>query len=223
MSQPYRVPVGSWSDRAAFILGGGPSLASVDVARLHGRGGVIAINDAGLYLAPWADYLYFADGMTRWGNWNLCRLHLFTGGVKLTRSNMPGGHGIERVRYASRAALSRAPDALAGVCSGTNALNLAFLLGAPVVVLLGIDLHGPGNWHANHQLPTRPENHGEILCSFEAMAAELAREDCLVLNANPESALRAFPFCDLDALLAMPDIVTGARAAYGKEPACSPT
>ena len=210
----YRVPVGLWSDRAAFILGGGPSLKGFDCDRLRGRGGVIAVNDAGLELAPWADCLYFADGMSRWGGWNLHRLGDFRGEVLLTRSQMPERHGIRRIGCDPKRALSDDPTVLAGHCGGANAINLAHLLGAPVIVLLGFDLVG-GNWHDNHRLP-RPRGQlaEKILPSLERMAAALAATPTLMLNTNPESALRAFPFVEIEELLAMDDLTKIERETY---------
>ncbi|MBZ7921652.1 hypothetical protein LAC81_07640 [Ensifer adhaerens] len=67
MSHPaaWSVPR-EWAGEPAFILGGGASLEGFDASRLIGRGRIIAVNDAGLDLAPFADVLYFADGMSRW-------------------------------------------------------------------------------------------------------------------------------------------------------------
>ena len=48
-----------WDGGECFILGGGPSLAAVDVGQLRGRR-VIAVNQA-YKLGDWIDVLFFGD------------------------------------------------------------------------------------------------------------------------------------------------------------------
>lgn len=201
----WSVPVGAWTGQAAFILGGGPSLKGFDVERLRGRGRVIAVNNAGLDLATWADVLYFADGQTRWYGWNKDRLHLFQGELIVSRSNVndPRVKYIERDRFYP---LSRNPRKISGFCGGSNAINLAYLFGANPIILLGFDMR-PGNWHNLHKLPPMDGQHrNKFIPALEAMAPELERDGVLVLNTNPRSALRCFPFADIEELLMLDDL-----------------
>lgn len=199
----WRVPAGAWAGRDAFILGGGPSLSGVDVNRLRGRGKVIAVNDAGFDLAPWADVLFFADGWPRWFGWNQHRLPEFTGPLIVTRARVP--QVDSRLRYLAhdpKAALSRDPSRVAGYCGGASAINLAYLFGARRIVLLGFDMRG-GNWHGQHKaapLDNCFERH--FIPALDRMAPALVADGCTVLNASPGSALRCFPVCDLEEVLA---------------------
>lgn len=200
----WRVPAGLWSGRCAFILGGGPSLKGFDVERLRGRGPVIGVNNAGLDLAPWADVLFFADGQTRWYGWNKHRLHLFQGEYIVTRTQIPAGHDpqLRRLQFVPKENLSREPDAVAGFCGGSSAINLAYLFGARTIVLLGFDMKPNGNWHDLHKLPCLPNQHRDkFIPALERMAPELARDGCLVINATPDSALRCFPMADIEDVL----------------------
>lgn len=200
----WRVPFGEWSGSAAFILGGGPSLAGFDPERLRGRGRIIATNNAGLDLCRWADLLLFAD--QRWHDWNRDRLHLFEGERIVTRAALRGHPPpILHLRHDSEAALCRDGSSIAGICSGANAINLAWMLGAAPIVLLGFDMGPPGNWHDLHRLPPKPGAHrDDFIPAIERMAAAL--EDWPVLNANPRSRLRAFPFANLEELLAVDNL-----------------
>jgi len=198
----WRVPPGEWAGRRAFILGGGASLAAFDVGRLQGQGHVIAINDAGLDLAPWADILFFADGCERWFGWNRDKLHLFKGARLVTRRRVPDVPKLHMLKHDADAALSRDPGVLAGFCSGASAINLAFHLGASEIVLLGFDMR-PGHWHDNHKLPNPlPQPYrDQFMPSLTRMSFELAQDGCRVLNATPGSALRCFPVADIEDIL----------------------
>jgi len=194
-------PAGEWAGRDAFIIGGGASLSGVDVEQIRGRGHVIAVNDAGLDLAPWADILFFADGWPRWFSWNYRRLPEFKGGLIVTRAKVPQvDDRIRLLRHDPAAALSQDPQRLAGYCGGASAINLAYLMGARRIVLLGFDMQG-GNWHDNHRAPPLENAFARhFIPSLNRMAVELAAAGCEVFNANRDSALKCFPFCDLEDL-----------------------
>src|SRR5690606_38995743 len=156
---PWTVPAGAWDRQAAFILGGGPSLKGFDVERLRGRGKVIAVNNAGLDLCPWANVLFWAD--TRWLDWNHDRLHLHTGEWKVTRKqpHIPLDSDVKYLAH-KPFRLTHWPDRLGGRCGGSSAINLAYLLGANPIILLGFDMRDmpmdrwkEGNWHDRHLLP----------------------------------------------------------------------
>lgn len=203
----WRAPAGRFAGRAAFILGGGPSLTAEDVDRIRGRGAVIAVNNAGLDLAPWADVLFFADGWPRWYGWNKDRLHEFKGEFIVSRAAVPPSDPrLVRIVHEPKTALSRNPHRVAGWCGGSSAINLAYLMGARVIVLMGFDMRG-GNWHDDHKAPPLPNAHRDrFIPALERMAPELAAEGVLVLNTNSRSALRCFPFTDLEELLTVDNL-----------------
>lgn len=203
---------GLWRGETAFILGGGPSLKGFDFERVRGQGRVIAVNNA-FIKAPWADMLYFAD--VRWWRWNKDRLHQFPGPI-YSRLAGKRNHNFGRVVHLERAKtpLSDDPTAIGGHCSGSNALNIAYLMGATTIILLGFDGR-PGNWHDEHQStvdPARYDTH--FRPALENMAPVLERRGVRVINANPESAIRCFEFATIDQLL--PDNTVIERGAYAR-------
>lgn len=218
LSDPWQIPRGAWAGEVAFILGGGPSLAGVDVDRLRGRGRVVAVNDAGLDVAPWADVLYFADGWHRWLGWNVHRLPDFKGERIVTRARLvpwPDDPRMRRVAW-TYPELDHVTDGrgVAGFCGGGNAISLAWQLGASPIVLLGFDMR-PGNYHTAHKLPPKPGQHAAtFIPALERMAAAMRGERQFVLNATPGSALRAFPAVDLEELLKMDDLAALERDKY---------
>ena len=205
-----------WEGETAFLLGGGSSLAKFDASLLEGRR-VIGINEAGLSLAPWCEVLYWADG--RWLEWNVDRLGLHTGRWKVSRQNPQqrtkdcdretagkvedaiARFGILHLPHEKKAALSDDPGRTAGACTGGSAINLAYLLGARRIVLLGYDMR-PGHFHDRHRRPSKPESYvGRFIPTIRRMAPSLAARGVEVLNCTPGSALDCFPTSGLEAVL----------------------
>lgn len=198
--------------QAVFVIGGGPSLKGFDFERLRGRN-IIAVNNAGLDLVPFAQVLFWAD--RRWLDWNHSRLDLHKGRYKISRKrpHIETGHDIKLMRFRPRN-LSHWPDTVGGWCGGSSAINLAYLMGAKVVVLMGFDMK-PGNYHKDHLLPHVPGQHRDrFIPTLEAMAPDLQKAGVLVLNTNPRSALRCFPFADIEELLAMDNLAAAEREKY---------
>ena len=206
----WSVPVGAWAGEACVILGGGPSLRQELVPGLQGRARVIALNNAYL-LAPWADVLFAPD--RRWWEWNASEVHQYRGPVMLTRQRATHD-GVHRIRWNRADALSRDPGSLAGWCAGGGAINMAYLFGARVVILMGFDMR-PGNWHALHRAPHVDGQHRDrFIPAIERMAPELEAEGVTVINTNPDSALRCFPFADVEELLMHDDLAAIERDKY---------
>ena len=194
----WTVPRDAWKGERCFILGGGPSLKEVDIASLRGRGRVIAINCAYL-LAPWADMVYFAD--RDFYKWNRDRLDAYEGDLIVSRHTHPGArHDIKVMKSTKLVPLSRDPAKVGGHDSGSNALNIAFLLGCDPIVLLGFDMR-PGNWHDLHEKAQKNDFATKFMPYFHRMAPELERDGVTVLNATPGSALTCFPMVSLDDVL----------------------
>lgn len=206
----WRIPVGAWDGYATFILGGGPSIKDFDFSRLRGRGKVIAVNNAGLDRASWADVLFWAD--RRWYEWNRHNLHKFRGTYKITRRPVsdPDIYVLEFNAHS----FSHDPYSLGGFCGGSSAINLAYLFGSRVIYLLGFDMTG-GNWHNDHRLPPRPGQHrNKFIPVLEFMEPILTANGCSVFNTNPRSMLRCFPFVSIEEVLAMDDVALIEREKY---------
>jgi hypothetical protein len=191
----WAVPRGAWRGETCHILGGGKSLAGVDIPGLKGR--IVAINDAYLK-APKADLLYFAD--RRWYDWNRDDLHRYEGPLMVTRAVLrKPTHDVKRIRRTLKVPLSRDPELVAGLCGGANAINLAWLYGCSPIILHGFDMR-PGNWHDRHHNAQKPDFALRFMPYLERMAKALAAEGATVLNATPGSLLDCFPMVDIDTL-----------------------
>lgn len=183
-----------------FILGGGPSMKLVEPERLRGKQ-IIAVNNAGLDIAPWADVLYWADRV--WASWNRERIPLHTGKFKVTRNVAPSIELPCEVHVVHRRPREdfAEPGYVAGFCGGSNAMNLAVHMGARDIVLLGFDMR-PGNYHSDHRRPPTPDQHAKkFIPAIARMAPELACRGVRVTNATPGSALKCFPIASVGDVL----------------------
>lgn len=201
----WSVPAGEWKGETAFILGGGPSLKGMDLSALPEIGPTIAIKHA-LRLAPWAECLLWADA--RWLEWDKAAIPdvIEHGAIwKVTTQQPPAslaGH-VQFIawsrRYLGFEGLSKDPAMLGGYASGDVALNLAFLMGASKIIMLGFDMHG-GHWHEG-KAESGDGSRARMIATFEKMAPALSAAGCQVINATPGSALQCFPVMSLDEAL----------------------
>ncbi|MBX9757215.1 MAG: hypothetical protein K2Y29_00450 [Beijerinckiaceae bacterium] len=166
---------------------------------------MIAVNDAMLH-APWADVVFSID--TVWLRRRQAALMQFAGekvmAVPAAPRSMfiPPLPGVRYLRRVSAVGLSVDPGAIAsGFNSGYGALGMAIMRGASEVFLLGYDMNGPGHFHRGYdwfcrfgvrQYPT-----------WAAMFSRLAERsgETRVINCNPASAIRCFPFASIDEVL----------------------
>lgn len=106
---------------------------------------------------------------------------------------------VYRYRFTGLNGFDPAPDCLrSGNNSSYAAIHLAAHLGARKIILLGVDMkHGPdgrthwhegyGRPHLQHTLDVQMRPH------FDHLVKPLAERGITVVNANPESALIAWP------------------------------
>lgn len=185
-----------WPGETVFILGGGPSLRTVDVSRLAGRR-CIALNDSWKLIRD-ADVLLAPD--RRWWRWNEgAKLAGFRGQRKVTTQRKPP-NGVLLMQYGGRGGLSLDPWCLKGRNAGHQGINLAYHLAGPTgrAVLLGFDQKpdeaGATHWHEGHRIPTDPAQYqGEMTPEFETLVEPLRDVGFEVLNATIGSALECFP------------------------------
>lgn len=194
-----------WPGETAFVIAGGPSVASIDLSRLQGRR-VVVINSS--YVAyPNADYLVFTD--LRWWRLHHSRVRATFRGRAVTvvppRSALYDDDVLllNRYRTRDRGGLGRAPTELAWWhTSVTSANDMLRWLGVARICYLGLD--GVGEWHhAPHPVlwgtnPRRYHYHGLAL---ESQVEALRNANVEALNLNPKSAHKMFPFATLDAVL----------------------
>lgn len=141
--------------KPVICVGGGPSLKGFDLTPYKDIP-TIAVNQA-YEIAPWAQYLFFAD--RRWYMWphNKPNVDAFPG-IKVTvgKTLFPPELDFRRMIRDKDAGLCHERTHLAGIDSGCVAVNLAFHLGASRIILLGYDsgfsAEGMSHFHNKHQV-----------------------------------------------------------------------
>lgn len=191
-----------WNDDTCVVIGSGPSLSLEQIAHVslaHARGQVkaIAVNDNYL-AAPWADALYACD-------FNFWKWHFefgaveFFDGLKVTIDEAAKQRWPQLVRLIGdkqAPGLSVNPGWLhCGKNSGYQAVNLAYLLGARRVLLIGFDQKYVGN--RQHYFKNRDYQTSSWYESWQPYWQSVAdAQDVLgleVINCTPDSALMCFP------------------------------
>jgi|GEM_PF-374964 hypothetical protein len=172
-----------------FICASGGSLTQEDVDYIKGKGTVIVINNT-FQLAPWADIVYACD--VPW--WKKYPEALDHQGQKMSilydhpkvkkwpYDNTRNGIGLDRIRT--------------GGNSGHQCINLAYLLGANEIILLGYDMqntNGKSHWHGDHVKGLNQQtcfsgwiNHMRIV------AQDCERLGVKVYNCSRQTALECF-------------------------------
>ena len=196
-----------WKGLPAFVVGGGPSLKNFDWSRLRGEP-VIGINRAYEYCDPAVifsmDSRFYANILVgRYGPLARDKFQTYRSGIKVWLDNnaTPYREDVFIAKCPGRDAWpTRVADGLGGGAnSGYGALNLAYVLGADPIYLLGFDMHGGPDgrqqwFHTGHP-DVRDENvYVQFREAFERIAPRLAVENRTVINLNPDSALTCFPF-----------------------------
>jgi len=202
MRQPVWSVPREWVGETAYILGGGPSLASVDVRSLPGR--IIVINNSWL-LRPDADVLYFCD--LAWWQAHGAAVKAGFRGEYIASIGDVHDEAVKRLRNGGPTGLDLRPDNLRhGSNSGYQAINLAVHFGAARIVLLGYDMKTDGDkthWHEGHGVEAAIVQHGlekRMIPHFDALVEPLKTEGVEIVNATEGSALKCFPMRALSAI-----------------------
>lgn len=204
---PLWVPTRDFEGQAVAIIGGGPSLANLDLDVLRGHR-FIAINSGCRKVRPIAtdaDPLYFTDN-----SWNENRPELaanWPGPVISPNRNVKARLG-DAVRYFDVLALTvrlQVRSDYVQASSGHIAAALAAVMGARRIVLVAFEgqavdgrTHGHSDY-SQHDVGVYTER---FLPGWRGLAPGLARFGVEVVNATPASALAEFPFVTLAAALA---------------------
>lgn len=191
-------------NRTACIVASGPSAARVDVTRTAGWP-TVAVND-GYRIAGHADHVYAADA--RWWDYHApavraqCpRAQLWTCTGAAARR-----HGLNLLQYERGPGLSVRPGIVrtggAVGNSGAQAINLAYLLGARRLVLIGFDMGEQGHYFGDHPPGLHVVSPWERMrAGMATMAAELAALGVQVVNCSPLTAITYWPRADLPDVL----------------------
>jgi hypothetical protein len=199
---------GAWRDEPCFIIGGGPSLIGFDFNRLRGRGHTIVINRA-FEFAPFADILFFMD----WRFYRLC--HDDPGRYKLWQEfkgykvflNIMGRKLDDCNSVRSVGRNGRSTSIQGGLHHGNNsgvgALNLALCLKAKPIYLLGYDMrheNGQAHFHDGYGGVAQEKTALSFAREFVHIGRSLTDKSG-VINLNPRSMLKIFPFGNIDEVL----------------------
>ncbi len=195
----------AWAGERAFVLCGGPSLRAQRhlVPQLRGR--VVAVKE-GVLLRPDADVAFFAG--------EHCEaiapplLAAFRGTHVVVRGK---GHPVfpptsRRVwRTLTHDLWSTDPTMVAGYDAGTSAINLAMLLGAAEVVLLGYDMGGR-RWFTpeerRHPVPVIPAaDFARHMAPLPGLANHAELLGVRIVNCSPTSRVTCFERQPLEAFL----------------------
>jgi len=182
-------------DRPVFIIGGGPSLENVGLTGLQNRF-VIGCNDAYVFGEGIVDVCHFGDH--KW--FTRHRPTLYGYGGFLTTSV----HALmeeEDLIHVARENHGWHKDKLGwNGNTGCEAINLALLLGAQRIYLLGFDMklgpEGESNWHVNVlDNPTEEVHYARYKDSFQTCVLDWKAKwpEVEIVNLNPDSALECFP------------------------------
>jgi len=206
---------GAWRGERCFIIGGGPSLEGFDFSRLRGQGRVIAINRAFEH-AHFADICFFMDASSntfyglvtrgrlgqdvkqKWEEFEGYKVNLNLVGRKLD--------DVYSVRSLGRKGLSNsiAKGLYHGNNSGIGAIGIAMCLGANPIYLLGYDCKvsgGKTHYHSGYPNAMPKSTFASFIPDFHKLSRLIVRTKFRVVNLNPQSGLRCFPFKTIDEVL----------------------
>lgn len=210
--------------QTVVIVGGGPSLALVDLEPLRGRLTVIGVNNA-YQKAPWCEYLFFADA--RWGHWHAEALEGYFGTlITSTPYELPQSLAkrVRRVRvdrgprfmWTEPLVMNPSTDVISGADSGAQAIDLAVHMGAVIVVLLGFDMKfrgGRAHWHKDHPVKTKFGKYERRYLPQHQRIKDVADKlGVTILNATQDSAITCYPRVTLTDVLRAGYNLTGNAA-----------
>jgi len=198
-----------WDDNPVYIVGGGLSLVGRSLTHLYDKGYILGINRAADLIQVDAtftlDTTFLRERATALRAW--ARDHEVYAAVPEDWSDTL----IDGVKYLERrngTGLSGNQSVITnGLNSGYGALNLAVLKRARKVYLLGFDLVEPSkseptHWHGGYAWGNRSSHkyYGRWADKFRAAAEDCKSLGVEVINANPRSAITAFPTTSYDAI-----------------------
>lgn len=188
------LPRNSWNGETVFIVGGGPSLKDFDFSLLDGELS-IGINRA---IEKFDPTILFSMDTRVWG-W------LVRG--KLGETARERYESFTGYQVWLNSGTFRFPDNVyivdnlgpCGTNSGHASINLAIILGAKKIYLLGFDMRGDGRGGQKWFHDGYPEKQSEgVYKSFRDYLHEQAPEwekmGVEIINLNPKSALKCFKF-----------------------------
>lgn len=204
-----------WPGEAFVCIASGPSLTREDVDAVRGRARVIVVNRS-IEMAPWADVWYGADAkFWKWahrgeGNWGAVKQIADSyAGLKFTVTvESTKWPGVTLLGKGTSHGLSLDPMKIClGGNGGYQALNIAVLMGASRVLLLGYDMRvgakGKQHWHADHPMTMRSP-YQTFQRAYPTLVEPLKKAGVEVINCSRDTAITCFPRMPIDQALSMP-------------------
>ena len=174
----FWTPTLEWRGQPAYILGGGPSLREFEFSRISGRN-VIGVNDAFRLGGSVVRMCLFGDAS--WFHkikWDLEKasknMRIVSVATSLATLNVPWIQHLARTRRG----LNPSPPIGYNLSTGAAAVNLAILLGATSIYLLGFDIsanNGRTHWHNHNHRPPNLASYARFLRGFDWVHQGLSR------------------------------------------------
>ena len=198
---PQWIPEKVWDHQDVFIIGGGSSLERFDWNLLKEEN-TIGCNDAFQHghkickICVFGDVKWFQSFERELAHY---KGTVFTNSLQLQRTRVPWLWTMPRRFHGLY-------DTALGwnTNTGAVAINLALLLGAKQIFLLGFDMHlskdGKSNWHVNRLNKPDKEIYSKFLKGFEQLSIDLKKKfpNVDVINVTDNSALDLFPKVGVD-------------------------
>lgn len=180
MKSPIRE---EWAGEDAFIIGGGSSLRTFEFPWLGGRN-VIGVNDA-FRLGPdiCRRAIFSDDKYWKQTKWDL-EEYAKKGGIVYSLSTATKRFDVPWLWQLERGGkgLSKEPEQLGIIGwnhnTGSSALNLALLMGAKRIFLLGFDMtdiRGSTHWHNYRPAPTPVTSFNLFLHGFSHVLSQMVK------------------------------------------------
>jgi hypothetical protein len=196
---PEWKPEPIWSGQDAYIIGGGPSLQSFPWERL-GSFHTVGCNDAYRLGSDLCDVCLFGDHDFFDLHKPDLRAYAKEGGVVVTNNHALGRSPLPWLYWMPRRPRGLHQDALGwNGNTGASAVNLALILGATTVHLLGFDMgrmNGKTHWFEERKKQPHESVHEKHLEGFQHVASDLPKRfpDAVIINLEDgTSRLECFP------------------------------
>lgn len=203
---PFWEPDNSYDGLTVTLIGGGPSHAEFDLALLQGHR-FIAINSSCRRVRPIAtadDMLYFTDNS--WNENHPAYAADWPGPVVCANRHAKArlGDAVRRIDPSALTLFMQAGPDYVQASSGHIAACLAVRMGARRIVLIGFEgqaVNGRSHGHDDYAQRNDEAFEERFLPGWRGLVGAFQRLDVEVLNSTPQSAVREFPFTNLqDAL-----------------------
>jgi hypothetical protein len=194
------IPDRTWPDSDIFIIGGGKSLESFDWSLLRPEL-TIGCNDAYLHDIEICKIAIFGD--YKWWEANKDNLRFFKGRV-FTNCNHLQKSTIPWLNVMTRYNRGLVKNGLGwNSNTGASAVNLALILGAKRVFLLGFDCkltNGDSNWHINDLDEPQKSVYIRFKTGFEQVKNALPKvfPGTEIINVSDVSDLKVFPIIGME-------------------------